>query len=73
MINITNGICTMDNHDWEHILEWKEDYGLLESFKNELEFLGLDIKDVKRIRLKEFQEEYIDIHSRLILLLEYNY
>ena len=29
MINITNGICTMDNHDWEHMLEWEEDYGLL--------------------------------------------
>lgn len=73
MINITNGICTMDNHDWEHMLEWEEDYGLLESFKNELELLGLDIKDVKEIRLKEFQKEYIDIHNRLILLLEYNH
>ena len=73
MIKINNGICTMDNHDWEHILDLEDDYGLLESFKNELEIAGLNIDNIKYIELKSNQSRYLETYLKLeIELKKYN-
>ena len=74
MIKINKGVCSMDNHDWEHILDWKEDYGLLHSFKNELEIAGLNIDSVNSIELKSNQSRYLEVYLKLKReIKEYNY
>lgn len=69
MFIINQGSCSMDNHDWEHIIGCAEEEGetYLNAFKDELEMSGLDINDVYEIELKGSQKMYLDAYSKLVV------
>ncbi len=69
MFRLENGCLKMDDHDLDHIKAWMEEYSPKEALREELEFSGIDIKEVKSIELTNNQlsnKEYCDIYAKIV-------